>query len=92
MDDTKKDIILNRTGTGPGSTPQEPLALVTTKMSHSELERSTFDSKGRSGVASAVEPGATSPEIRYGASFQHSYFSFSNISTVGRSVLYALRH
>ena len=44
MDDANKDIILNRSGTGPGSTPQEPLALVA-KMSDSE--RSALESEGR---------------------------------------------
>jgi hypothetical protein len=57
MSDAQKITILN--GTGPGSTPQEPLALVA-KMS---------DSKRRGGVASAAEPD-TSP--RYGTSIQHS--------------------
>jgi len=62
VDDADKDIILNRTGTGPGSTPQEPLALVA-KMSDSE--RSALDSDGRSGLASATEPDTISPEIQY---------------------------
>ena len=69
MDNANNDIILNRTGNGPGSTPQEPLALVA-KMSHSE--RSALESEGRSGLASAAEPNTTSPEIRYGAFIQHS--------------------
>ena len=69
MDDAVKDIILNRTGTGPGSTPQEPLALVA-KMSDSE--RSALESEGRSGLASSAEPNSTSPEIRYGAFIHHS--------------------
>jgi hypothetical protein len=71
MDDAEKVTILN--GTGPGSTPQEPLALVA-KMSDSD--RSALDSKGRIGlqVASAAlaEHDTTSPEIRYGTSIQHS--------------------
>ena len=65
MDDANNDIFLNRTGTGPGSTPQEPLALVA-KMSHSE--RSALESDGRGGLANATGP----PEIRYGTSIQHS--------------------
>ena len=73
MDDTNKDIILNRTGTGPGFTPQEPLALVA-KMSDSE--RSALDSDGRSGLASAAEPDTTSPDVRYGASFNSLSFLF----------------
>ena len=59
MVDTDK-IVLNRTGTGPGSTPQEPLALVA-KMSDSE--RSALESDGRGGLASDAEPDTT---IRYG--------------------------
>jgi hypothetical protein len=86
MDDADKVNILN--GTGSGSTPQEPLALVA-KMSDSE--RSALESEVRSGLASAAEPDATSPKIRYGMSIQHSYFSFRNISILGGSVLSALR-
>ena len=63
MDDSDKVTILN--GTGPGSTPQEPLALVA-KMSDSE--RSDLESGRRGGPASAAEPGTTTPGIRYGAS------------------------
>ena len=87
MDDADKVTILN--GTGPGSTPQEPLALVA-KMSNSE--RNTLEFDGRVRLASAAGPDTTSPEIRYGASIQHSStFLFHNISTVGESVLSALR-
>ena len=71
MDDAEKFAIFNRTG--PGSTPQEPLALVA-KMSDSE--RSVFESARRGGLASlsAAEPGSdtTSPEIRYRTSIQYS--------------------
>jgi hypothetical protein len=66
MDDADKVVILN--GTGPGSTPQEPLALVA-KMSDSE--RSALESEGRSGLASATEHDTTSPEIQYRTSIQH---------------------
>ena len=65
MDDANDDIILNRTGTGPGSTPQEPLALVA-KMSDSK--RSALESEGRGELEIAAEPDTTSPEIRYGKS------------------------
>jgi hypothetical protein len=68
MADADKVLILNRTG--PGSTPQEPLALVA-KMSDSE--RSTLET----GRRSAVEPDATLPEIRYRKSIQHSPTFFS---------------
>ena len=69
MDDTQKIItILN--GTGPGSTPQEPLALVA-KMS--DPERNTLESDGRVGLANAAEPDTTPPGIRYGTSIQRSF-------------------
>ena len=71
MDDKRKDIILNRTGTGPGSTPREPLALVA---NISDSKRSALDSEGRSdpsGLASAEEHDTTSPEIQYRAFIQH---------------------
>ena len=86
MDDTEKVAILD--GTGPGSTPQEPLALVS-KMSDSE--RSALESDGRGGLASSAESDTEPPEIRYCKSIQHSYFSFHNILSVGGSVLSALR-
>ena len=79
MDDAEKVTILN--GTGPGSTPQEPLALVA-KMSDSE--RRDLESERRDGLSSA-----TPTEIRYGMSIQHSPF-FLFVS-VGGSVLSALR-
>ena len=66
MGDADKVIILN--DTGPGSTPQEPLALVA-KMSDSE--RSALESEGR-GVASAAESDTKSQEIRYSTSIQNS--------------------
>ena len=86
MDDTEKVTILD--GTGPGSTPQEPLALVA-KMSDSE--RSALESDGRVGLANSAEPNTTPSEIRYGTCIQHSQFSFPNISTVEGNVLFALR-
>jgi hypothetical protein len=66
MDDADKFTIHN--GTGPGSTPQEPLALVA-KMSDSE--RSTLESDGR-----AAKPETTPPDIRHGTSIQHSPCTF----------------
>ena len=66
IDDSEKVItILN--GTGPGTTPQEPLALVA-KMS--DTERSALESDGRVGLESAAEPDTTPPGIRYGTSIQ----------------------
>ena len=65
MADADKVTILNRTG--PGSMPQEPLALVA-KMSDSE--RSALESGGRCGLTSAAETDTTSPEIRYRTSIQ----------------------
>ena len=67
MSDADKVTILDRTG--PGSTPQEPLALVA-KISDSE--RSALESGGRNGRASAAEPDTTPSEIRYCTSIQHS--------------------
>ena len=60
MSDDDKVTILNHTG--PGSTPQEPLALVA-KMSNAE--RSALESEGRDGLASAAdsELDAMPPEI-----------------------------
>ena len=81
--------ILNRTG--PGSTPQDPLALVA-KISDSE--RSALESGRRGGLESVAESDTTlrPPEIQYRTSIlKLSYFSSRNISTIGRSVLYALR-
>ena len=66
-DDDKKVNILNRIG--PGSTPQEPLALVA-KMSDSE--RSALESGGRGELTSAAESDIRLPEIRYRTSIQHS--------------------
>jgi hypothetical protein len=87
MGDTDKVAILNLTG--PGSMPQEPLALVA-KMSH--YERRALESGGRDGLASAEELDTTPQEIRYRTSIQHSpAFSFRNILTVGESVLSTLR-
>ena len=63
MDDAGKVTILSRTG--PGSTPQEPLALVAEM---SDSERSALVSRWR--LASAGEPDTT-PEIRYRTSIQH---------------------
>jgi hypothetical protein len=65
--DDDKLTILN--GTGPGSTSQEPLALVA-KMSDSE--RSDLESGVRAGLASAAaELDTRSPDIRYRTSIQH---------------------
>ena len=69
LGDAGKVAILNRTG--PGSTPQEPLALVA-KMSDSD--RSTLESGQRSGLASDAEPDTTP---RYRTSIQHSPTFFS---------------
>ena len=67
MGDDGKITILNRTG--PGSTPQEPLAIVA-KMSDSE--RNAFESEGRGGLANGAELHTMPPEIRYRMSIQHS--------------------
>jgi hypothetical protein len=91
MDEADKVINLNSIGTGPGSTPQEPLALVA-KMS--DFERSALDSEGRSGpseIVSAAEHNTTSPDIQYRTFIQHSLTFLFVTSRLG-SVLYALRH
>ena len=68
MDDGDIVNILN--GTGPGSTPEEPLALVA-KMT--DAERSALESGERSGLASVDSVSDTmSPEIRYRTSNRHS--------------------
>ena len=69
MDDAKKITIVN--GTGPGSTAQEPLALVTTM---SDAERSELESGRRGGLANAEEPDTTPSGIRFGTSIQKSPF------------------
>ena len=75
-DDEKITTILN--GTGPRSTPPEPLALVA-KMSDSD--RSILESDGRVGLANSAEPNATPSEIRYGGSIQHfPIFLFQNLN------------
>ena len=69
MDDVEKITIVN--GTGPGSTAQEPLSLVTTM---SESERRYLESGRRGELISAAEPGTTPPGIRYGTSIQNPPF------------------
>ena len=70
MDDAEKVTILNFIG--PGSTPQEPLALVA-KMSDSD--RLALESEGRGGLANSAEPGrrdTAPPEIQYCKFIHHS--------------------
>ena len=69
MADADRVNILNCTG--PGSTPQEPLALVA-KMSDSD--RSALESEGRGELRSAAEPDAMPLEIRY-RTFTQLFFS-----------------
>ena len=84
MDDGEKVIILN--DTGPGSTPQEPLALVA-KMSNSE--RSALESERRGGLANAAEP-ASDATIQYRMSIQHSPTILFITSRLLREVYYLL--
>ena len=68
MDDVEKITIVN--GTGPGSTAQGPLSLVTTM---SESERRNLESGRRGGHTkkkNAAKPDTTPPGIRYGTSIQ----------------------
>ena len=68
MGDADKVTALNRT-TGPGSTPQDPLAFVA-KVS---VPVSAFQFRGRGGLKSAGVPDTTpDSEIRYRTSIQHS--------------------
>ena len=86
MDDADEVAIFNRTG--PGSTPQEPLALVA-KMSVSE--RSALESGRRGELASAAELDTTTPpEIRYRTSIQHSLTVLFVISPLLGVVYYLL--
>ena len=82
MADDDEVTILSRTG--PGSTPQEPLALVA-KMSDSE--RSALESDGRGGLARAAEPNTG---IRYCTSIQHFLTSLFQTSQLLREVYYQL--
>jgi hypothetical protein len=81
MDDTLKVTILHRTG--PGSLPQEPLALIA-KMTDSE--RRTLESK-----RSTAEPGTPPQNIRYSKPICSTTF-FRNLKTVTvSSLLFTLR-
>ena len=82
MDDTEKVNILN--GTGPGSTPQEPLALLA-KLSDSET--SALESGRIGGHASAAEPGTTPPGIRYGTFIKQSLFLFVTLDCWGKCTI-----
>ena len=85
MGEADKITIVNRTG--PGSMPQEPLALVANM---SVSERSALESEGKDELTSAadLEPDTT---IQYRTSIQHPpTILFINISTVGGSILSAL--
>ena len=73
MDDAEK-ITTILDGNGPGTTPQEPLALVAEV---SDPERSA---DGRAGLASAAEPDKTRTGIRYGTSIQQSPFLFVSLN------------
>ena len=88
MDDADKFTVLN--GTGPGSTPQEPLALVA-KMS--DADRRTLGSGRRGGLASTTAPDTTLPETtgRYGTSLRHSpTFLFVRVTRLLWEVYYLL--
>ena len=91
MDEADKVIILNLTGTGPGSTPHEPLALVA-KMSDSDRSALDFERRsGLSGLAGAAEHDTKSPKIQYRTFIQHSLIFLFVTSQLG-SVLYPLWH
>ena len=71
MDDTSK-VILN--SNGPGSTTQEPLALIA-KLSDSE--RSILESGRKGGLGDSKKK---LPGVKYRASKKYSYFSFRDFS------------
>ena len=81
MDDAEKVTILN--GTGPGSTPQEPLALVG-KMSDSERSALEYDwRRGKVAISRSADPD-TEPldlEVQYRTSIQHSPTTFHFITS-----------
>ena len=84
MGDSDKVTALNRISSGPGSTPQDPLAFVA-KISGSPLE-----SGGRGGLESSVEPYTTpDSETRYRTSIQRHLF-FVLTSRLLREVYYML--
>ena len=87
MDDADKVIILN--GTGPGSTPQEPLALVAKIF---DSEQSALKSKGKGKLGNAAEPDTTpsESEIRYGTSIIPSFAFLVVTSQLLREVYYLL--
>ena len=87
MDDADKVNIFNPTASGPGSTPQEPLALVA-KMS--DYEQSVLEPERRDGLASAAESDTMPPEIRYRASIQCSPTFLFLTSRLLREVYYML--
>ena len=85
MDDAEKVTILN--GIGPGSTPQEPLALVA-KMSDSE--RTSLESEGRGGLASAAEPDSEPLDVQYRTSIQHfPIFHFTRSHLFGKCTIFS---
>ena len=86
MGNADKVNILNHTG--PGSTPQEPLALVA-KLSDSE--RSALESGRSGGATSSAESHTTPPDIRYRTSIQQSSTFLFMTSRLLGSILFALR-
>ena len=66
MDDADKFI-----GTGPGSTPQEPVALIAYR-SDSGWSTLESDLEGRGGLGRAAEPDTTAAEIWYRTSIKNS--------------------
>ena len=66
MDDTDKFI-----GTGLGSTPQEPVALIA-YISDSGWSALESNSEGRGGLGRAAEPDTMAAEIRYCMSIKNS--------------------
>jgi hypothetical protein len=87
MDDA--DMFTIHNGNGPGSNPQEPLALVA-KMSDSG--RRALESDGRVRLASTSKLETMPPDIRHGTSIRHPPSTFLFITSfIGGSVLRAIR-
>ena len=87
MGDADKVTMFNLNCTGPGSTPQEPLALV---VKISDSKRSALESRGRGGLSSAAEPDTVPPEIRYRTSISHSIYLLLFFLTIWGEVYYLL--
>ena len=81
------DMVAIHDPIGPGSTPQEPLALVAKML---DSEQSALESGGKGELASATESDTTAAEFRYRMSIQHSPTYLFVTSRLLREVYYLL--